>query len=460
MSIPTWSYDEEYYASLTKGEKVYIRTDEIKGKGLFAKKALKKDELALVEAALCCTQNVDDCMKNIPICGLCLVSLETPRQIVSRISRNKTLGSELPCSSAFRKRTVVRCKFYEDGCPMVFCSARCQEQAWSRFHFAGCRGCMSEEGKAAFDQLLANPWQQGGIDYSDTHFVAFRFMCMAVTRHRLHKQDLAASYSHIAQLIRAPLEKFFFTFLLRDQDEFEAKIPAETKTAAYWQRFVEYRGKESQHPDVVKANEEGPDKPSMLAEGSMLLSTIFRFSAAEKEFFTVEKWSELLGAVLLNGQERTPNSPYYEYAEMMDGIPNGERDVKIFTQKVRATGHDPSRLNVSTRGQGIYTVGCLFNHSCSPNLQILYTSENDETLVAVCMRDIEQDEELCISYIDESIDVRERQIQLSEHYLFSCRCTKCVRDLTKMERQKPGKDGGEGVQPSNAEAHADPARSE
>ena len=433
MSIPTWSYDEQYYASLTRGEKVYIRTDEVKGKGLFATKPLKQGDHALVEAAMCCTQNVDDSVKNIPICGYCLLSLETPRHVVARVTRNKQLASEIPCAAAYRKRTVIRCKFFEDGCTMVFCSARCQEQAWNRFHFAGCRGTYTEAAKAAFDQFVANPWQQGGIDFSDTHYLAFRFLCIAVTRHRLHKQELSTSFSHIAQLIRAPLDKFFFTFLLRDDAEFDNTVPADRKTEVYWKRFQDHKGQEHLHPDVLKSNEEGPTKPSMLAEGLMLLQTIFDFSGAEKEFFSLSVWSELLGAVLLNGQERTPNSPYYEYTELMDGVPNGDREVKSFARKVRATGYDPSKLHVSTRGQGIYTIGCLFNHSCNPNLQILYTNENDETLVAVCMRDIEPDEELCISYINEELDVRERQIQLYEHYLFNCRCPKCVADLEKLD---------------------------
>lgn len=428
MSIPTWSYDAAFYEEKTRGTNVFIKTDPIKGKGLFARRCLQSGSVALEETAMCCTQNRDDYLKNIPVCGMCLVSVETPRGNVARVTRNKTLALELPYSAAYRARSVVRCRFFQEGCPMVFCSTRCQEAAWRSFHYAGCRGCMSEEAQAAYDQFTTNDWEQGGVDYSDTHFLAMRFLAGALTLRRLHSASLEASYAHIAQLIKAPITKFHFTFLLREDDVFPPDTTDAVKERVLWDQYQAFKGKEEAHPQVKIAEDNSCSKLEMLNVGEALLVKLFHLSDEEAAFYLGTRWSELLGAVLLNGQERTPHSPYHEHFQSLATIPALEGEVRAFHKKVKALGYSAAKLHCSSSGQGIYTIGCLFNHSCSPNLQVLYSGENDETLVAVCLRDVQKGEELCISYINESASYAERQQQLYEHYLFDCTCSKCTAD--------------------------------
>lgn len=443
MSIPVWTYDEKHYENLTRGEPFEIRTDPIKGKGLFAKQEFARGDIALVETAMCCTQNLDECVRNVPCCAHCLVSLESARGLVSRATHDKTFAAELPYVKAFntRRRHIIYCKHVDAGCALMFCSYRCREAAWSSFHFAGCRGCMSEEGKKQYDEFTTAAWQQAGIDYSDTHFLAFRFMCSAVTRHRLHGMGLDAAYAQIGQLIRAPLHKFSFSFLLTEvESELPKDLSAEEKRNAKWQRFLKYKDlPATEDPAVAAAEAEGGvTKNAMLRTGLDMLTAIFAFNDEEKAFFTIDRWSELLGAVLLNGQERTPNSPYIEYCEFVTEI-DGGKSLRAYEKRAKEKGYDLSKCATSTRGQGIYPVGCLFNHSCRPNLQVQYTSENDESLVAICLCDIKAGEELCISYIDESMHYFERQQQLFEHYLFNCRCAKCVADAAALE-EKPTKE--------------------
>ncbi|CUG93552.1 Hypothetical protein, putative [Bodo saltans] len=425
MSIPTWSYDASFYDEKTRGTNVLIKTDLVKGKGLFASRALKAGSIALEETAMCCTQNRDDYLKNVPVCGHCLVSVETPRANVARVTRNKTLAMEIPYSAAFRARGHVRCRYVEQGCPMVFCSTRCQEAAWASFHYANCRGCMNDASQAAYDQFISNDWEQGGVDYSDTHFLSMRFLASAVTLRRLHKASLEASYAHIAQLIKAPITKFHFTFLLRDDDAFPTGTTDSVKERVLWDQFQAFKGAEHGHPHVAQAEASSCTKDDMLTSGQALIATVFQLSEEEKEFYLGTRWSELLGAVLLNGQERTPHSPYYEHFQALASIPSVEQEIRAYHKKVKTLGYNASKLHCSSSGQGIYTIGCLFNHSCDPNLQVLYIDGNDETLVAVCLRDVQEGEELCISYINESLPYAERQQQLYEHYLFDCGCKKC-----------------------------------
>lgn len=69
------------------------------------------------------------------------------------------------------------------------------------------------------------------------------------------------------------------------------------------------------------------------------------------------------------------------------------------------------------------------NHSCSPNTAVLYKTRGwgkNHPLVAYCiaLRDIEEGEELTISYIENSASFDERQAALA-NYGFSCACSKC-----------------------------------
>ena len=55
------------------------------------------------------------------------------------------------------------------------------------------------------------------------------------------------------------------------------------------------------------------------------------------------------------------------------------------------------------------------------------------TAVFVAARDIDASEELCISYIDNSVNVTERQELLKLAYGFTCRCQACVEDVQKSD---------------------------
>merc|ERR1712000_693382 len=158
----------------------------------------------------------------------------------------------------------------------------------------------------------------------------------------------------------------------------------------------------------------------------------------ESSYITPDLWSNLLGAILLNGQERSPNSQFTQFINHWKkyGGESGSDDTKRFAKLVKehTTGLTVTDFETSTRGQGIYTVGSCFNHSCQPNLQIHYAGEDDEMLCAVALRDIKKDEELFISYIDEDMNIAERQQQLFEHYLFTCTCVKC--EAQKAERAR------------------------
>ena len=80
-------------------------------------------------------------------------------------------------------------------------------------------------------------------------------------------------------------------------------------------------------------------------------------------------------------------------------------------------------------GTGLYSLACMMNHSCEPNIRVLYPEDGKGRGEArmVAMRPIKEGDELQISYIEESWPRSRRQEELEKGYGFTCVCSKCRR---------------------------------
>jgi SET and MYND domain-containing protein 5 len=91
---------------------------------------------------------------------------------------------------------------------------------------------------------------------------------------------------------------------------------------------------------------------------------------------------------------------------------------------------------LNNEGSGLYTLQSKFNHSCLPNAEIKFPF-NNHTLHVVALRDINDGEEICISYLDEcqiEMSRHSRQKYLQENYLFLCECVKCLQQIDDPDR--------------------------
>uniref|UniRef100_A0ACD5ZX62 Uncharacterized protein n=1 Tax=Avena sativa TaxID=4498 RepID=A0ACD5ZX62_AVESA len=75
-------------------------------------------------------------------------------------------------------------------------------------------------------------------------------------------------------------------------------------------------------------------------------------------------------------------------------------------------------------GNAVYMLPSFYNHDCDPNTHIVWLENADAKLKT--LRDIDEGEELCICYIDASMDVNARQKILAEGFGFQCRCSRCL----------------------------------
>jgi len=86
-------------------------------------------------------------------------------------------------------------------------------------------------------------------------------------------------------------------------------------------------------------------------------------------------------------------------------------------------------------GTSFYRTICKINHSCKPNVRVQYSSFQHSNnpiyggLIAtmVALEDIEPQQELVQSYIDQYLPYTERKVALSD-YGFLCRCERCKVD--------------------------------
>jgi SET domain len=94
-------------------------------------------------------------------------------------------------------------------------------------------------------------------------------------------------------------------------------------------------------------------------------------------------------------------------------------------------------------GTAMYSIACKMNHSCDPNVIVVYRSQTGwgriHPLAAFCvaLRDIQDNEELTISYIDAEVNYETRQTAL-DNYGFRCSCFKCEQE------RKVSEDGAKG----------------
>jgi hypothetical protein len=74
---------------------------------------------------------------------------------------------------------------------------------------------------------------------------------------------------------------------------------------------------------------------------------------------------------------------------------------------------------------GLYYPANYINHSCDPNAVQIFDGAK---LRILALEDIDEGEEIFISYIDELNELKDRNKMLREAYLFDCSCFHCLAE--------------------------------
>eukprot|EP01060_Flectonema_neradi_P000676 TRINITY_DN10421_c0_g1_i1.p1 TRINITY_DN10421_c0_g1~~TRINITY_DN10421_c0_g1_i1.p1 ORF type:complete len:421 (+),score=57.54 TRINITY_DN10421_c0_g1_i1:78-1265(+) len=394
MEVPpnTPSPDDEYYAKLTKGKKVKVVNIPGKGKAMIAVKDVEEGGIIVEDHALVCTQDASDRVAGIPCCAHTLASFETPEGVFKRL-RKKHDVPNMPELEAYQKaegRTPCPCEFAKQGCPMSFVNPKIREKADKEWHYKLCKGRMTPSQAEAYDYLENKSWKQGGVDYSDSFHLT------------LHA---------IARIIAGS----------RNSSVKEAWYPYDILAWAPWDELA-----------VVWTLKKKKTTPTTIVNNYLeCLYNVFGKTDCEFIGLDFKRLSRLLGAIQLNAQERSPESPFGRYLVWLEEeqIPNGLLGNKFDWRSSEPTDIS-NKLYYSSRGQGVYRVHSVTNHSCNPNAEVAYTENMDEGIYMLAKRPIKAGDEVTISYVDEvENEPREkRQKYLLRNYRFSCTCLRCENE--------------------------------
>ena len=100
---------------------------------------------------------------------------------------------------------------------------------------------------------------------------------------------------------------------------------------------------------------------------------------------------------------------------------------------------DPSKLFPHMNGTALFALVSQMNHSCVPNVGVMYYGGNRNAAVQAT-RNIASGEELCINYVDVSPSrtYAQRQQDL-QHYGFTCTCQRCAAEVAAAGSVSGGK---------------------
>ncbi|KAH8988997.1 SET domain-containing protein [Lactarius hatsudake] len=111
----------------------------------------------------------------------------------------------------------------------------------------------------------------------------------------------------------------------------------------------------------------------------------------------------------------------------------------LFTYDGFLHGLGRMSLNLEAHG-GLYTLHSHLNHSCRPNVSVRHLDQRTalSRITLVAKRDIAAGEELLVTYVDPSLGVSKRRMQLGAWGFGECVCERCIEE--EKETSKPSSD--------------------
>ncbi|XP_070210003.1 histone-lysine N-trimethyltransferase SMYD5-like isoform X2 [Littorina saxatilis] len=166
-----------------------------------------------------------------------------------------------------------------------------------------------------------------------------------------------------------------------------------------------------------------------------------------QQWFTPEGFRSIFALIGTNGQG-IGSSSISTWVKNCEKLSQGEKEkeeMDKFIDEMYEELDKEAGAFLNCDGSGLFELQSTCNHSCTPNAEINFL-HGDHTLTLMALKDIEPDEEICISYLDECSLERSRHSRqniLRENYLFNCSCQLCLEqadepDETSEEEMSEG----------------------
>ncbi|CAK9794697.1 Histone-lysine N-trimethyltransferase SMYD5 [Anthophora plagiata] len=354
--------------------------DDVKGKGLFAIRPFKDGDTILEEKPIICCQFAWNLEYGYLACDHCLRPLETAEENVRRLTGKSTIILPHPECCETKKDLITECP----ECGTKYCSIECLNEASLRYHGILCLHTREKDESHPLVQLNET-WKQ--MHYPpESATVMLLVKMVALVNQANNKEDILSIFSQ------------FCHRTVNDTHEIAHELLGE--------KFI----------------------------GQIDLLRQMMLEAVNTEFtehwFTLEGFRSLLALVGTNGQG-IGTSAFSRWVKNVSAL-ELQREERIQVDKlIDRIYHDMNEvvdIFLNNEGSGLYVLQSAVNHSCVPNAIVEFPYSNN-VLVLKAIRDIQPEEEICISYLDECFLERSRhsrQEALSSSYLFHCYCDKCL----------------------------------
>ncbi|XP_023655717.1 protein-lysine N-trimethyltransferase SMYD5 [Paramormyrops kingsleyae] len=374
--------------------------DKIKGKGLFAKKSIRKGETIFVERPLVCAQFLWNAQYNYRACEFCLRSLETAEENARRLSGIPSLLLPHPEQCLVQPERHLPCP----QCQVMYCSGECRQAALEQYHQVLCTGPSREDPEHPLNKLQ-EAWR--GIHYPpETCSIMLMARMVASVKQARDKAHWLNLFSQ------------FCSRTANEEEEIAHKLLGE--------KFQGQLG---------------------------LLRNLFATALYDdnlSRWFTPEGFRSLFSLVGTNGQGiGTSSLSQWVHGCDAQDLPAQQREqLDAFIDQLYKDIEKETGDFLNCEGSGLYLLQSSCNHSCLPNAEASFP-ENNFFLHLTALCDIRPGEEICISYLDCCQRERSRHSRLKilrENYLFTCSCPKCVAqmdepDVTSEEEEEDEAEG-------------------
>ncbi|XP_041057438.1 SET and MYND domain-containing protein 5 isoform X1 [Carcharodon carcharias] len=382
--------------SAAAGSRVEVRfISNVKGKGLFASKDIRKGETIFVEQPIVSAQFLWNALYKYKACDYCMRSLETAEENSCRLSGNPNLILPHPEQCSVRKELLDTCP----ACQELYCSVECRQAALKQYHQALCLGPSKDDPQHPLNKL-----QEGWRN--------------------MHYPPETASIMLMARMVA---------------------MVKQAKDKGRWTKlFSQFCSRTANEEEEIVHKLIG-DKFQGQLETLRQLFTKALYEDSLNRWFTPEGFRSLFALVGTNGQGigTSSLSQWVHGCDALQLPAQAREELDGFIDQLYKDIEKESGEFLNCEGSGLYILQSCCNHSCDPNAETSFP-ENNFLLHLTALRDIKAGEEVCITYLDCCQRERSRHTRhriLRENYLFICSCPKCVAqagdpDLTSEEEDE------------------------
>ncbi|KAG4077334.1 hypothetical protein HA402_009735 [Bradysia odoriphaga] len=320
-------------------------------------------------------------------CDNCLRPLETAEMNLRRLAGDQTINLPFPecCTTAKRIQEVVACPH----CQVQYCCDDCRVEAAQKYHFALCQKDKAANIEQPLNALI-DSWK------------------------KIHYPPETTTIELIVKILGMYIQADDKNQLMNHLKDFQSKVVNE---------------------DLMIAHKMlGPNFENQLSELYPIYCRAFGDNGDLKEFLTPQAFKTFFAIIGTNGQG-IGTSPFANWVKNVSDLKLSDDEriaVESLIDDLYQKLDEVTGLQfLNNEGSALYVTQSKINHSCVPNSVITFPS-SDHTLALMALTDIKAGDEITISYLDEcSVDRsrHSRQKELTENYLFVCRCAKCEEQI-------------------------------